>query len=117
MSFSSGDGWVHLTMALQNQSKLYTDTSALIFGRNALSAYLGNAGRIGLHECTESSEGRVLLLVIPDLVECLTPVQGELWQERGNKTRVHQSNPSYRDGSVLVQRSGSLWVQQDWDQT
>ena len=116
MSFSSGDGWVHLTMALQNQSKLYIDISALKVVQDALSAYLGDARGIGLHECTESSEGRVLLLVVPDLVECLTPVQSEFWQERSNETRVHQSNPSYRNGGVLMQRSGSLRVQQNWDQ-
>jgi hypothetical protein len=68
MSFSSADGWVHLTMALQNQSKLYIDTSTPEVVQNALSAYLGDACRIGLHECTESSEGRVLLLVVPDLI-------------------------------------------------
>ena len=102
MSFSSGDGWVHLTMALQNQSKLYIGVSTLTVVQDALSAYLGDACGIGLHERTESSEGGVLLLIVPDFVERLTPVQSELWQERGNETRVHQSDPSYRDGGVLV---------------
>jgi len=117
MSFSSGDGWVHLTMALQNQSKLCIDMLTLRVGQNVLSTYLGDAGWIGLHECTESSECGVLLLVVPDLVERLTPIESELRQERSNETWVHQSNPSYRDSSVLVQRSGSLWVQQNRDQT
>jgi len=103
-------------MALQNQSKLCIDMLTIRFVRYALPAYLGDTCRICLYECTESSEGGVLLLVIPDLVKRLTPVQGELWQERGNETRVHQSNPAYRNGSILVQRSGGLWVQQNWDQ-
>lgn len=103
-------------MALQNQSKLYIDMLTFNAVQDALSAYLGDACGICLHECTESSEGGILLLVVPDLVKRLTPVQGELWQERGNETRVHQSNPPYRDGSVLVQRSGSLRVQQNWYQ-
>ena len=90
-------------MALQNQSKLYIDGLTLKVVQDTLSAYLGDARGIGLYECTESSEGRVLLLVVSDLIERLTPIQSELWQERGNEIRVHQSDPSYRDGSVLVQ--------------
>lgn len=98
-------------MALQNQSKLYIDGSTLKVVRGTPPAYLGDPRGISLYECTESSEGRVLFLVVSDLVERLTPVQSELWQERGDEIRMHQSDPSYRDGSVLVQRSRCLWMQ------
>ena len=66
-------------MALQNQSRLYTDRSTLGIIQDSLSAYLGDPGGVGLHKCAESSEGRILLLVVPDLIERLTPVQSELW--------------------------------------
>ena len=65
-------------MALQNQSKLYVDMSTLEIVQKTLCAHLSDACRIGLHERTKSSEGGVLLFVVPDLVERLTPVQGEL---------------------------------------
>jgi hypothetical protein len=101
MSFSSGDGWVHLTMALQNHSKLWIDVSFRCF-QSELPSHLSDPSRISLDKCTEPSEGGVLLFVVPDLVERLTPTQCKLWQEWSNKARVHQPNPSYRDSSVLV---------------
>jgi len=103
-------------MALQNQSKLYIDMSTLWAVQNGFSTYLGDACRIGLHDCTESSEGGVPFLVTPDLAEQLATAQGKLRQEWGDETRVHQSNLPYRDGGVRVQTSGSLCVHQNRNQ-
>ena len=132
MLLSSGDGWFQRTIALQNHNKLCTtkntrqhrvrnshNTAAEAGGRGrgkVVATDLGDARRVRLDERAQPAECRVLLLVVPDLVQRLAPRLCELGQEGRDQRRVHQSDTPDRHSRVLVQAPRCLGVEQDGDQ-
>ena len=58
-------------------------------------AYLRDAARVVLNECTQAPERRILLLVVPDFVQRLAPSLNEVRQQRRDQARVHQTDASY----------------------
>lgn len=56
------------------------------------NTHLRNTGRICLDEGTQTAEGRVLLLVVANLVQSLTPCLSKLAKVGRDKIGVHQAN-------------------------
>jgi hypothetical protein len=83
MLFSSALGVFHRTIALQNHNKLCVLLLIVSFNTE-YATNLENTLRIDLHESAEPTEGRVLLLVIPDFVQGLAPCLGKVLQMRSD---------------------------------
>ena len=77
------------------------------------STNLGNARRVRLHEGAETTERRVLLLVVADLVQGLTPHLGKLREDWGDDGRMHQADATDGDGSILMEAPRCLRVEED----
>lgn len=56
MWFSSCEGLFHLTIALQNHSKLCGYSVSFNPLRCTAATYLGDASRVGLHQCAQTTE-------------------------------------------------------------
>jgi hypothetical protein len=73
--------------------------------KKSILTYLGDTSRVRLNERAETSERRILLFVVSDFVQGLAPRLCEFWEMRSDEVGVHQSYPTYRYSSVLMQAS------------
>ena len=77
---------------------------------------LGDAVRIGLDDHADPSEGRLLLFVVSDLRQRLTPIlneDGQIWRDL---IRTDETQSTDGHSRVLVERSKGLGMEQDRDE-
>lgn len=74
---------------------------------------LGDPSWIALYKSAEASEGGVLLLVVSNLVQSLTPCLSKFREVRSHQCWVHEADTTDGDSCVLVKTPWCLGMEQD----
>jgi hypothetical protein len=116
ISFSTGEGFCHLTTALQNHMKSFK--RRISGGEFRLQiTYSRDTIWIGLDEGAESAEGRIFLFIILDINKCRTPRLGKGFQVRSHNFRLNKTNASDGNCGILGKALWAALVQKDWNET
>jgi len=75
-----------------------------------------DSGRVDTDHLTHPAEGRVLLVVVPNVPETGTPRPDKLLKTGGNNAWAHQTHPSDCDRRVLQQSFWGVWPVDDGDE-